>query len=336
MSKILFSILLIVATLSAQAYQPISDDRMYQLLKEFDYTPEVQVLNVIKPTCELQDIQYTTTYPQLEGKLTINAKLVVPAIANAPLIIILPPLGGASTLDVSTAQTFCHNNMAAILITSNLTGLDQDELVPVTDHDHTVRRVASAVKGGMIVARDYPQINLKKVGIFGASLGGILGSVAYAVIPEISAGAFVVNGGDVPHILATSDQSPVVNLKKKRKAQMGISTDEQYEKYLNENMTMDPLHFAKLIRPEATKLFLSKNDQSVPTEDQMLFYNAIGVPAETKFYTSGHVATIISVLGLSDGKQKTAEWFLKRFALPNPRSGDNFSKRDQFTDSSHF
>ena len=320
MLRILFSVLLLVAAQTAQAYKPISDDRMYQLLKEFDYTPDVQVLKVIKPTCELQDIQYTTTYPQLDGTLTIKAKLVVPAVANAPLIIILPPLGGANTLDVSTAQTFCNNKMAALLITSNLTGLDSEELVPVTDHDHTVRRVASAVKGAMIVARDYPQINPKKVGIFGASLGGILGSVAYAVIPEISAGAFLVNGGDVPHILATSDQSPVVNLKKKRKAQVGFSTDEQYENYLNENMTMDPLHFAKLIRPEATKLFLSKNDASVPTKDQMLFYNAIGTPAETSFYSSGHVATIISVLGLGNGRQKTAEWFLTRFALPNPRT----------------
>jgi cephalosporin-C deacetylase-like acetyl esterase len=319
MSRIPFLIALIFVALNANAYRPISDERMQELLREFDYTPDVQVLKSVKPTCSLQDVSYTTTYPQLDGKLTIQAKLVVPAVTSAPLIIILPPLGGANTLDVSTAETFCRNKMAALLITSNLTGLDQEELVPVTDHDHTVRRVASAVKAAMIVARTYPQINFEKVGVFGASLGGILGSVAYAVIPEISAGAFVVNGGDVPHILATSDQQPVVSLKKKRKAEVGLDTDEQYEEYLNNNMTMDPLHFAKLIRPEATKLFLSKNDASVPTIDQMLFYNAIGTPAETRFYSTGHAATIVSVLGLSDGKQKIAEWFLKRFAVPNPR-----------------
>ena len=320
MFKILFSVFILVATQSSFAYRPISDGRMQELLKEFDYIPDVTVINSIKPTCQLQDIEYTTTYPQLEGKLNIKAKLVVPAISGAPLVIILPPLGGANALDVSTAESFCNNKMAALLITSNLTGLDKDELVPVTDHDHTVRRVASAVKAAMIVARTYPQINVNKVGIFGASLGGILGSVAYAVIPEISAGVFIVNGGDVPHILATSDQGPVVTLKNKRKAQVGLSTDEQYEAYLDDNMTMDPLHFAKLIRPEATKLFLSKNDQSVPTKDQMLFYNAIGVPADTSFTNVGHVATIISVLGLGSGKQKSAEFFLKRFALANPRT----------------
>lgn len=322
MKTLLSSILVLGAAQTLLAYRPISDGRMQDLLQEFNYTPNVELLRTVTPTCKLQDIEYTTTYPQLDTPLKIQAKIVVPDVAGSPVIFMLPPLGGSNPLDVMMAETFCKNKMAAIIITSNLTGIDQAALVPVTDHDHTHRRVASAIKGGIIVARTFANIDTRKVGLFGASLGGILGSVAYEVIPEISAATFIVNGGDVPHILANSDQTPVVKLKNARKAEMGFTTDAQYEDYLNNNLTLDPLHFTKLIKPEATKLYLSRSDISVPSADQMAFYNAIGTPVETLFYNLPHAQTILAVLGLGTQKQKTADWFLQRFALPNPRTNE--------------
>lgn len=329
MKALFTSIVMLFTSLSVWAYRPISDDKLQEIIESFNYTPNVQITRKAGSSCAGLDLEFTTTYPQRETALVIKAKLFVPAqtvsensdlvAAQFPIVFILPPLGGANRLDMMMGETICKNKMAAMLITTNLTGLDQSTLVPVTDHDHTHRRVASALKAGIIVARTYPVINTEKVGLFGASLGGILGSVAYSVIPEISAATFLVNGADVPHILANSDQGPVIKLKTERMREQGFTTTEQYEHYLNENLEIDPLHFVKLIQPDTIKLFLSQKDKSVPTQDQMLYYNALGKPSDTKFYMIGHGETIFAVMGIGSGKQQISEWFLSRFALPNPR-----------------
>lgn len=339
--KALFpSIVMLITSLSVWAYRPISDDKLQEIIESFNYTPNVQITRKAGSSCAGQDLEFTTTYPQRETALIIKAKLFVPtqttsensdlATAQFPIVFILPPLGGANRLDMMMGETICKNKMAAMLITTNLTGLDQSTLVPVTDHDHTHRRVASALKAGIIVARTYPAINTEKVGLFGASLGGILGSVAFSVIPEISAATFLVNGADVPHILTNSDQGPVVKLKAERMREQGFTSSEQYEHYLNENLEIDPLHFVKLIQPDTIKLFLSQKDKSVPTQDQMLYYEALGKPQDTKFYLIGHGETIFAVMGIGNGKQQIAEWFLNRFALPNPRQNIDIQQLMQF------
>lgn len=311
-----------IFSLNLHAYVPIDDNKLQELVESFNYVPNVNIIKRSKVSCEAQEMTYTVTYPQGQGLLTINAKTFIPEVGPAavkvPMIIILPPMGGANTLDMATAKNFCDNRMAAIIITTNLTGL-KSSIVPVTDHDDTHRRVAAAIKGLMIIGRTYAEIHPEKTGLFGASLGGILGSIAYSVIPEISAVTFLVNGGDVAHILATSRQKEIVNLKVARKKEQGLNNDADYEAYLNANLTLDPMHFAKLIDPETVRLYLSRNDDIVPSADQLLYYRALGSPKDIKFYDTGHVGTIVKVLSLSDEKQKIAEWFLKKFTKINPR-----------------
>ncbi|MCC2679990.1 MAG: hypothetical protein K0R29_2566, partial [Pseudobdellovibrio sp.] len=91
------------------------------------------------------------------------------------------------------------------------------------------------------------------------------------------------------------------------------------EAFLNDNLEIDPLHFAKMINPETVRMYLSNNDKSVPTVDQVNYYNAIGKPAETKFSSLPHMETVLSVLAVGNGKQQIADWFNLRFSQPNPR-----------------
>lgn len=319
MKSVLAAFVLLLFSQFTWSYTPISDDRLKEIIAEFTYTPEVQIVKLPQPSCKAQDLEYVTTYPQRPTPLNIKAKAFIPAGANAPVVLMLPALGGMNQLDESMGETFCKNNIAAILITTTLTGLDSDTLVPVSDHDHTHRRVASALKGAMIVIKSLPQINSAKIGLFGVSLGGILGSVAYGVIPEISAATFLVNGGDVPFILAYSDQGSIVKLRNLRMQEQGFKTQQEYEMYLRANLTIDPLHFTKLIDPQTIKLFLSKTDKSVPSEKQIEYYNALGAPRETSWYSLSHIQTIVSVLGLGPAKIKISQWFQSRFDMPNPR-----------------
>ncbi|MEQ1721835.1 MAG: hypothetical protein ABL930_01575 [Pseudobdellovibrio sp.] len=319
MKSVTSTIILFLFSGVAWSYTPISDGELAAIVAGFNYQPQVQILKLPQVSCKAQDMEYTTTYPQRDTPLNINAKAFIPAGSQIPVVFMLPPLGGMNQMDEKMGEAFCNANIAAILITTTLTGLDSPTLVPVTDHDHTHRRVASAIKGGMLAIRSLPQLNTLKIGLFGVSLGGILGSVAYGVIPEISAATLLVNGGDVPFILAYSDQSSIIKLRTARMAEQGFKTFEQYETYLRQHLTIDPLHFAKLIDPNTVKLFLSKTDKSVPSVKQMEYYDALGAPKETSFYSLSHINTIFSVMGLGPAKQKIIQWFQGRFYIPNPR-----------------
>jgi hypothetical protein len=320
MKSVISTIFFLLISGSAWSYKPISDDELAAIVAGFNYQPQVQILKLPKVSCKAQDMEYTTTYPQRDTVLNIKAKTFIPAGSDIPVVFMLPPLGGFNSLDEKMGEAFCKSNIAAILITTTLTGLDSPTLVPVTDHDHTHRRVASAIKGGMLAIRSLPQLNNSKIGLFGVSLGGILGSVAYGVIPEISAATFLVNGGDVPFILAYSDQGSIIKLRTARMKEQGLKTFEEYEAYLRQHLAIDPLHFAKLIDPNTIKLFLSKTDKSVPSIKQMEFYNALGAPKETSFYSLSHISTIVSVMGLSPAKPKIIQWFQGRFDIANPRT----------------
>lgn len=306
---------------SVFAYRPITDDRRNELLAQFNYVPNVQTLKMpVRTGCAAQDLEYNTTYPQRETPYNVKARIYVPNKQQAPVVFMLPPLGGSNQLDTAMANALCRHDIVAVVILNDFTGLNAGTLMPVEDHDHTPRRVASAIKGGIVAIRSLPNVDINKVGIFGASLGGILGSIAYGVLPEISAASFIVNGGDVPNTLAYSDQEPIIRIKKARMAEVGLKTNEEYEQYLNEHITLDPLHFASLIDPTSIKLYLSKADASVPSKNQMAFYKAVGSPKETAFYELSHALTIFAVLGISDQKDAISNWFLKRFELPNPRA----------------
>lgn len=323
MKHLLMLLGLVLATANLKAYEPISDDKLNELIQSFNYQPELQILKKGKVGCAAQSFSYKVNYPQRHDPLVIKGKSFIPIVLKdqekVPVVFILPPMGGTNILDKGMGRTLCENRIAAFVISSNLTGLNSENLVPVSDHDHTHRRVASAIKGGMLFVKSYPEINSEKVGLFGVSLGGILGSIAYSVIPEISAASFVVNGADVPHILANSKQSEIVKLRKARKKEQGFKTDAEYEAYLNQNLELDPLHFVKLIDPNTLKMYIALNDTLVPSVDQLRYYEALGSPKSAKFYKGGHISTIITVLALSREKTKISQWFLKKFSQPNPR-----------------
>lgn len=313
--------LAIFLSLTVLAYRPISDERRAELFSQFRYIAQVEVTSIQKNSgCRAQVVEYNTFYPERETAYPVKARLYLPAEQNVPLVLMLPPIGGSNVLDTDLAQTLCRSGMAALLLLNDFGQIESSQLVPVEDHNHTVRRVAAALKGAIQLAQaELPSVNTAKVGLFGASLGGILGSMAYGVLPELSAATFLVNGGDVPHILAFSTERRIVRIKRARMAEQGLKTNADYEFYLNQHLIFDPLHFTPLIPPETVKLYLSKSDDLVPTRDQLSLYEALGSPPGTVFYNVNHYLSIFAALGNAGERKKIADWFLQRFALDNPR-----------------
>ena len=179
--------------------------------RDFYYTSEYKMLEMNRirrrRTCMIHEFSLETTYPQLGNKtFTVNGQFFLPrnVSTDVPVVLIFPPVGGMNTLDEEMAKTFCDSKIAVFVPTTDMTGLEQEAIPPVEDHNQALYRVVSFTKALAAYAADEAGLNGEKVGLMGASLGGILSSFAMSVVPEVSVGYFIVAGGDLPSVLAHS------------------------------------------------------------------------------------------------------------------------------------
>lgn len=291
--------------------------------EEFNYTPQVEIKNLAdRRGCKGGKLEYTTTLNQTGETYSVKAKIYMPdkpSEQKRSVIFMLPTIKGgkklAGLVDRFTAFSFCRQNFIAVLLENDFTGLSTGSPLGISESDLSIRRVVAALKGGIQIASSNLNADQSNVGLFGASLGGILGSTAYGLMDEIKAGTFLVAGGDLPHILTHSEQKPIIKVKEEVMRQKGFSTEAEYEAYLNESLRFDPLDFAEHIERDEVKLYLSLNDRSVPTLDQMKLYEELNRPIETNFVSrSGHAVTIFRVLVFSRQKTEIGKWFKARFA----------------------
>ena len=295
-----------------------------KISNEFNYQPvyAIKEIKQVKQTndCDIYNFLIETTYPGLGDTFEFAGEIFRPRYSKekVPVALLFPPVGGKNMYDDRMAKTFCSREIAVFLPTEDLTGIDQKEIPPVEDHDHALRRVIAVSKVFIELSVEDQQIDGEKIGIFGASLGGIVGSFSMGLLPSISAGFFLVAGGDVPYILAHSTQRKVAWIKSRRKAKYGFPSDKAYEAWLNSHMDFDPLDVAVNIPTESVKLVISKNDGSVPSNTQWNLHKALGEP-DYFLSRDNHVNTIMSYLGSKKNRNGVADFFLQRFESENPR-----------------
>ena len=108
MRQIFALILLVLSAQKLLAYTPISDERLKELLSGFNYMSTSEYIKTPKPQpgCHAQDLEYKSNYPQRVELLHIRAKTFIPVALDAPVVFILPPMGGMNQLDQGMAQAF--------------------------------------------------------------------------------------------------------------------------------------------------------------------------------------------------------------------------------------
>lgn len=211
--------------------------------------------------------------------------------------------------------------MAAILISNDFANVkyqSEKELLPVEDHQMTYYRVAAAVKAAISQIKDDENLDQDKIGLLGVSLGGILSSFVMATQQEIAAGYFVVAGGDVPEILATSQQEEIAIIRDKRMKEQNLATADDYEDYLRQHITIDPIDISITMMPETLRMVIASEDRNVPTPNQWALHRAFGEP-ENDLLDLGHLDAILNSLLPGKKRREIARFFQMRFAEPNPR-----------------
>jgi pimeloyl-ACP methyl ester carboxylesterase len=136
-------------------------------------------------------------------------------------------------------------------------------------------------------ASSLKETDKNQIAIVGISLGGMVAAIAMGIDKRISAGVFVVTGGNY--------ENPVW-LKKKRDAHKEAEYSEAQERYAQylaevaekggENVTppkksylTDPLTFASHLRKRPVMMINALWDESVPRQATLDFWEACGKPA---------------------------------------------------------
>jgi hypothetical protein len=315
------------------AREPLDPQEVAEIIEQFQFEATYEETKSYKDggffsRCWLYEKEFETSYPGAEKPLRVTMNMYIPnrdrlGDEQVPAVVLLPPIGGVNILDRSTAETLCDYGMAGIILSNDFANIQKQakgDLLPPDDHQETFYRISAAIKGTMTMVDQDPNLDYGKMGIFGVSLGGILGSFVMTTQPDIAAGYFVVAGGDIPRILATSDQDEVSTIRRKRMQTENIESQEEYELFLRKNITLDPVDLAMTMLPETLNMVIAERDSAVPTPNQFMLHEAFGEPTAA-YYDNSHVSTVISSLFPGSGRRRIARFFEERFERPNPRPG---------------
>ncbi len=272
------------------AVAPAPPDAWTQLKSLYDYDAE-QPLNVkvVKKTSDALAVTRRLTLRGARGA-TVPAYVIVPTTASArqkaPGMVLLHGKGGNIEDMIVAAQFLAAQGYASLI----------PEIV-----GHGARRTANSpslfggkpepLREGLIEsiqdirrALDYfaaqPEVDARRIGLMGVSLGAIMGTITTAVEPRIATCVLVVGGGDWRVLLAQSQEQDA----RRRREQGGAPTPEE----LALLEAVDPKNFAGHIAPRPALLINGRKDDIVPGDAARALFAAAKEPKKQIWLDADH------------------------------------------------
>jgi hypothetical protein len=236
-------------------------------------------------------IEFPSTYNILSMKnnITIDYYDIHP-MGRAPVVMVLPILGGGNGIARSFAQSFAENGYAAVLVHRQE---EYKKLNSLNLLNPTLEQIVIDHRQAIDWIETRPELDAGRIGVFGISMGGIKGALLDAIEERVAASVLVMAGGDIPYILTKSNEDTIA---KRRKALMRaekITAGELYNQ-LSSMITADPLRLAEYIDARKILLILARYDEVVPFKKGEELRHKIGNP-ETIYLLSGHYSAALYI-----------------------------------------
>lgn len=153
-----------------------------------------------------------------------------------------------------------------------------------------------------------PEIDTKRMGILGLSLGSVMGNTLFAVEPRIRMAAFMVGGGNF-QVMAEKSIFFGPSFQS-----LGLSYTA--EQILNIMAPIDPYNFSKYSKGRPKLMINGRQDEIIPPKSSAVLYDALLEPKHIVWYDGGHVPSINTIMRLV---RKVMDWyklFLSQEKLP--------------------
>jgi hypothetical protein len=195
------------------------------------------------------------------------------AARPAPLVLMTPPSKAAYAARY-LARWFARRGYHAAVIVPERSFLEP-HLTPA-EVEAVFRQAAINARTALRALAALEEVDAERLDYLGVSAGGIFGAALLAVEPSIRRAVLILTGGDLPRIVAESDDSSAVAY---REAWRQRGRDlEALVADLRQELRSDPARLAEFIDPRRMLLFLGAHDTRIPTETGLALWRALGTP----------------------------------------------------------
>jgi dienelactone hydrolase len=230
----------------------------------------------------------------------------------SPVVLLLPILNGTKHLMRPFATRFAKKGYAVVIVdTVQRTTLLDD----LQDPEPSIRRVAQRHRRVIDWVESRPELDASRLGVFGASLGGLNALYLAALDERVSVASIALVGGSLPDVLVNSNERRIVAAVTGAKEELSFD-DEQLTAFLDERIETDTLTIAPHVNADRILMVLAKRDKAVPYKNQLELYEAMGRP-EAITLPTGHATAALYVFYLRTRIQK----FFDRKLAESPATG---------------
>jgi pimeloyl-ACP methyl ester carboxylesterase len=209
------------------------------------------------------------------GNETVHFHLYEHEKKDAPLVLLVPILGGGEELLRTMARRFVQRGYHAIYCDRAGSALRPPQRGP--ELEKLLVRTVLHQRIALRWARNCDQLRPQSTFACGVSMGGIVTTLLTALEPSLEGSAMCLAGADLPTILSNSAEPRIQKWRDWRLATDGIS-GTPLDQELRQNLRSDPLRFAPYVRTDRVFLVAAEFDEVVRPHHQDLLWEALGRP----------------------------------------------------------
>ena len=228
---------------------------------------------------------HTLTFPspvttKHESNNTVPCEYYLPKGAKGrPAVVVLDILDGAMVVSRAQALWLAQHDIPALIVQMAYYGPRRPEKEKVrllsTDVEKSVANITQTVldcRRAVAWLESRPEVDAKRIGLLGTSLGSFVGGVAAGVEPKISRACLLLGGGGLVDAFQQHKQAgPAIALL----ALTGI-TPVKLKKQID---PVDPLTYAELLKAKKLLLIGASRDDVVPPVAMKTLWEATGKPS---------------------------------------------------------
>jgi len=271
------------------------DPRVNECLQRYNFPPDPFPWRMEATAAAETHLVYHVTFPsprryEMAECNTVHAEYYVPARPGrrAPGVVVLDILDGSFVVARMVARHFASAGIPSLIVKMPYYG---ERRAAGTSLYRTFvgkpQRMLEAIEGTVADVRraacwlqQQPEVDPRRIGLIGVSLGGIIGALAVAVDPRFDRNVLVLAGGDPVDILWHAPETGGV---RDRLMELGYTL----ERLRQESQAIDPITFGKRVNPRQVLMINASADTTVLRRNTLALWEAFGRPA-IQWYPAGH------------------------------------------------
>lgn len=236
--------------------------------------------------CNPKDISVKSIDPINGSEFLLQVRAYIPGGEIMKQVILLPPIGGVTTLEAKYAARICKRGTPAYIF-YHWSGDMEQSIEDLGVHQRGTTR-------GLHAIETFLDENPLPTRILGTSLGGIYAGVATGKFDLIEKTVIIASGTNLSQIMATSTLPELVELKKKRFAYHGFINNQEYAQAIKDRLFTEASSFKENFKNKKLLFIRTNADKVITTSFQDELINLFDeINSQVLFTKYGHKNGII-------------------------------------------